>query len=571
MADEFIPLHQGVYNEFVGDMRIERSKWNMVITYDMEELNIKLAQTENVFRDLNNFCIKMERLDKNSCIKQINFAKDSLNRLDKDQKRIFELFGSSESKRGLGFKLFSGTLDSEDAKEISHQIYKLEQKTITHNDLLKKQINFIDNIFKLENDTIGHVEYNSKLIKEQNDEINYMKNTLIQMQKSERMEVFSRNNDIFHMLYNLIHEDFKNLERFLIDTHSNILNTQFLSNTELINEIKKNINNIPNQELPFDVSNPNINDLINFFKLGYMYNKNKLYIIVQIPLMESKNYKIYDLQPIPVCKGKNCVSYKISTDFYVVNKENEKHFKINSNFMDKNCKLMNNIYYCSEIQIKYNKYDESCETALFNSEQKSIDVFCNHTAFDIRDQLIVKLFNDNSYLLINTNDQHEQSTLRCEGIDDEYRILFGIYKIEINRNCVLIFKKLTLQFKHITTTSTSKQTLFQNLNFEFTEEITDFMNNKTVEIRPHIIDTNAYKNIGESIENLKKEMNQKKKENSEKSTFIFYSIINFTIQNILMILVILSICILFKKYYELNGHLTKLYRQMLILDKLVEP
>lgn len=100
MADEFITLEPGFYKEIKGDMKIEENTWNMVISYDIKEIDIKITQVTKVFNNLKLFCSKMEKYDVNSCKDNMNLANDLLNRLENDKERIFDLFGKSKSKRG---------------------------------------------------------------------------------------------------------------------------------------------------------------------------------------------------------------------------------------------------------------------------------------------------------------------------------------------------------------------------------------------------------------------------------------------------------------------------------------
>lgn len=69
-----------------------------------------------------------------------------------------------------------------------------------------------------------------------------------------------------------MNNDLHNLEKFLIDIHSNILNTKILSFNKLMTQLKKVTNYIPaNHEFPFDIYNPDMKTFINFLKLGYLY------------------------------------------------------------------------------------------------------------------------------------------------------------------------------------------------------------------------------------------------------------------------------------------------------------
>lgn len=528
IADEFTQLEPGIYKEFVGDMKIEKSKWNMIITYDIEELNINLKRMHQVFNNTIKACNLSEKIGLNSCRKLINLESINLFRLEKDKKRISELFKSSNQKTelfNLGLKFFFGSMTDDDALKIGEQIIKLENNKTSFSELLVNQINIIDNLFKLENDTIEKPIHRYHVLEEELEVVTI---------------TFDESMKNFKSLFNLIKSDLQNLEQLLIDTNDNILNSKILSSSVLIDEIKKNLLNNPNKELPMDNNSPDIKGMINFLKLGYMYTKNKLYIIVQIPLMEKTKYKIYDLQAIPVCKEKVCVSYDISTDLYAVNEENKDHFKINTYFMEKNCKIMNSIYYCSNLKIRYTNIENNCETALHFSNQKNVEKYCKHKAFEIEDKIIVKLFNENSYLLISTNE--ENVLLKC-GEHRNYINLNGIMKIVINRDCELIFKTMIVQFHHFSSFSTeSNFVLFEKYNFEITEEITNIIkNNEAIQIWPHVIDSNQYKNIGEKVEVMKKEFYaEKNKEKNKENASIYIPII---IISILMIFVIICFMI----------------------------
>lgn len=556
-AEEVVPLEPGIYYENIGEMKIAENKWTLVLNFDLNDINTNVDQTKLVFTKMTRYCSNLRSFGQDSCLKDIKIGRDLIIRLDNDKHRINELLGKTRMKRGLfdviglGFKFFFGTMDSSDAEKIGSQLLDLNENKIETDNLLKNQIQIIDDTFKMANNTLNHVMYNDEIMKENSKSIIKILKSMKEMKTIERDNNFQKLKNFFHILYDITNNDLQNLERFLIDIHSNILNTKVISFTKLLNEIKKVENNIPKeQELMLDIDNPDIEVFFKFLKLGYMYNEEKMFVIIQIPLIYRQTYKIMNLHPVPICKENNCISMEISNDIYGITETNENHVKIDKQYFEKNCKLMSKTFYCSNINILYKNIEDSCETAIIFQNKPNVKLYCKEKSFQLNSKLIVKLYNENSYLIINPIE--EKVILKCKEDKNIIINLKNTMKIVINRECKLYLKTMILKFNHYNGKIESNLTLFEKIHFEFNDEIVEIMNdfNNTQNL-PHVIDTSEYKKIGTKINILKHEFESKKHRNNMKN----FNKINFIFTTILSTILTITLIVLIFKFYRNKNHL----------------
>lgn len=551
-AEEIVTLEPGIYNEVIGEMKIIDSQWNMVINFNLTELTSNIEKTKTVFADLKKFCVYMRHHKQDAnCFKEVRIGTDLIRRLENDDLRVHDLLGKSRVKRGFfniigsGLKFFFGTMDSTDAEKIGSKLIELKENNLESDHLLNDQIQIVNETFHMTEDTLKHVLYNEAMIKENSDKIHELSTTMNTRSILENSISFQRINSLFHILYGITNNDLQNFERFLTDIHSNILNTKIISFTKLLNEIKKVETKIPKDlELMLDLEDPDIEVLFKFLKLGYIYNKNSMFVIIQIPLTHREIYKIMDLHPIPKCENNTCIALEVSNDIYAITEINSNHVRMEQQFFKENCKQMNNIFYCAKITTIYHEIENNCETAILFQNKPNIKIFCKEKAFPLNKKLVIKLNTDNSYLIISSNE--EKTKLKCKKSEDKIINLKNSMRIKINRDCKLYLKTMILKFIHNSQRIEINSTLFDKIDIEFDTEIAEIMNtlNRT-EILPHVLNFEKYRNLGSNINKLKQEIEAKmhKEElKTVKSTNIIIDTILFTL------LIVVILIIIFKCY-----------------------
>ena len=546
---KIFPLEPGIHKEIVGDMKIIDNKWSMIINFNLLELNLNVEKTKRVFTDLNNYCNHMKQYGTHSCSKDILYGSDLIKRLNNDNNRINDLLSKKRTKRGLfniigsGFKFFFGTMDASDAKKIESKLVEFTENNSETDHLLHDQIQIVDQTFRMANDTLNHVLYNEEIIKQNTKDISYLFQTMKNKNSLEKEIIFQKLNTMFNVMYDVTNNDLQNFERFLIDIHSNILNTKIISFSKLIDEIKKIENKLPkDMDLILNLENPDIEVFFKFLKLGYIYNDKNMFVIIQIPLISRENYKIMNLYPIPKCKNNTCVALEITSDIFALSDSNNYHVKMEKQFFEKNCLQMKKIFFCDEINIIYKQIERNCETAILFQNNKNIKSFCKEKAFHINDNLVIKLYNENSFLIINSYE--EKATLKCKGSQNINIILKNTLKIVINKECKLYLKTMILKFNHDNEHIETNLNLFEKVDFEITNETIKIMENlNKTEIIPHVLNINEYKNLGKNINLLKEEIETKmhKKDliNVKSKNFII-NIILFTTLIIIIIAVMIS-------------------------------
>jgi len=118
---------------------------------------------------------------------------------------------------------------------------------------------------------------------------------------------------------------------------------------ELLEHIKGIKVSLPGgTDLPTDLDITNIYELVKLSDLTILYYANdNLVFILALPLIYQNDFILYNLIPVPVCIGNDCIYVKPSNKYLAISKTKE-HYAIYDEFYHTHCKHARDFLVCPE-------------------------------------------------------------------------------------------------------------------------------------------------------------------------------------------------------------------------------
>lgn len=127
-----------------------------------------------------------------------------------------------------------------------------------------------------------------------------------------------------------------------------IIHPSLITPKELLEHIKDIKVSLPGgTDLPTDFDIQNIYELVRLSDIAIYYSNDNLVFIISLPLIYQNNFILYNLIPVPVCTGTDCVYVKPSNKYLAISKTKE-HYAIYDEFYYTHCKHGRDFLLCPE-------------------------------------------------------------------------------------------------------------------------------------------------------------------------------------------------------------------------------
>lgn len=446
-------MEAGITFNELNRAAITHTTWQLLYYYDLSDYFIQIEKIQLIIDQIDRLCeISSQNQD---CPILLELLKTHMenSKINADQ---VESFNSSRKKRwaplgyiGDLYALVFGFMTQEDAEAMTNNIRKLQEKVISHQKLFENQLLIAQQMAKWNNNT--YIE---------------LKNNIEQL--SSQINVVERNRSIDTHITSLTQ-----IATLIIQGHNQVSNTltnvlQNSVNGKIINLISRkqlrqdlqtiteNLKN--NQKLPIDLKNQHVFNIFSVTTSKATLHKRKILLLLNIPIVERDELKLFKAIPIPIKRGKKPVIIAPSTEYFLLNAQKRELTPMSSEDLEKCKKTSRNELICTPESPTIINKDNSCELSLLlNSKIEIIEKLCDFRS--ILDKNYIIKIGQNKYYCVITSPISLSETCPNGTLDAKSLTINGI--LEIEPGCSLLTNELKI------TADNTIQTETQTINPPF--------------------------------------------------------------------------------------------------------
>lgn len=533
----------GLYFDPITNVYFYNDYWKVITHVDIKSLEPHLNNIDKLIIKTSLLCARIQPEDYNNCkdifnpievLLEQNFIKSqSLSHIISNDAPI--RFKRSLEFGGEILKFFFGTLDADDARKYDAAINACQENENELFNLMKDNIHVIKSTINSFNSTISKLNQNENKL---NDQINKLNDLVSQFTKDSNKLVYSIK---LNNLVSIIEGSLLTLSNFLdsiinsiLFSKVNILHPSVLSPTNLYNELSKRSSSINNKlDFPVPLTLDNIHTLLDVSKLVAYYYNNKIFFIIQIPLIFPIKYVVYKVIPLPTPhdnSASNTFALITPTKSYIALTDDRLHYVMLDNIQQ--CAMLSSDRsICQSENVFSSITNPSCETKLLTEVVLSLPKECNSKLLFGLIDIWQKLGNNRwIYVQSKTN----KLTVKCNDDIKDYSIQ-GTGILSLSENCIAFSKTIRLE-----PSSSMNFVVHSSLKVDFDITTDDCCKkdnfNKSIPLLSPLtlsnIDLDSLKHSYRQLDDLENEINKIQ----EESHFVKYASYYSTLTIILLIL-----------------------------------
>lgn len=306
----------GIHFEGIGQVKKSRTKWNLVVYYELEPYWKEIEAFSDGTLALRQLCQDLNQT--NACrnvLTALNHVEGGF-KLDNGvlptKRCAFNIVGN------IANSLF-GVLDSEYAQQMTNTIESVKENEDHLHNLLKNQTSILDA-------TINIIKQDEAAIKKKLDDLDAQSSEILsRIHNIEETDYQVRLFEIFISLAIQLTIAAANLQRIkssildvLTDTHHGKISPSLLSPKQLQEELIKIRNYLPSSlEIPVDFDNH-----LQLYKLMTVeggLTKDHVIFKISIPLCDQEPFELYKLFPVPYVFNNSLIAIELCDEILAIN------------------------------------------------------------------------------------------------------------------------------------------------------------------------------------------------------------------------------------------------------------
>ncbi|KAH9634328.1 hypothetical protein HF086_011588 [Spodoptera exigua] len=453
---EILPvIHSpGLYFDPTTNIFFYNDFWKIVTHVDVNSIEPHLNEIDKLIVKSSLLCSKIEPEEYSNCrdifnsievLLETNYVKaHSLSHIiSKDTANRF--------KRALEFggeilKFFFGTLDAEDARNYDAAIDACEKNDNEIFRLMKDNIHIVKSSINSFNSTITKLNQNEVKLNSQINKLNQIL-SLVTTNNDKVLLLTKLNN-----LVNIIEGSLLTISNFLdtivnaiLFSKANILHPSILSPSKLFHELSLRSSSINNKlDFPVPLTLDNIHTIIDVSKLISYYYNNRIFFILQIPLIYPIKYVVYKIIPLPTPHDNtnpNTFALITPSKSYIALTDDRLHYSLFDNLQQ--CSNVNNEHMICPLGSVYSSItNPCCETKLLTEVNLSLPSECNSKLI-YGDVDIWQTLNNNKWIYVQS--KLNKLTVQCDKSDMKDHPIIGTGILKLTDDCVAFSKTIRLE------------------------------------------------------------------------------------------------------------------------------
>ncbi|XP_047032312.1 uncharacterized protein LOC124639125 [Helicoverpa zea] len=453
---EILPvIHSpGLYFDPTTNIFFYNDFWKIVTHVDVNSIELHLNEIDKLIVKSSLLCSKIEPGEYSNCkdifnsievLLETNYVKaHSLS-------HIISKDAANRFKRALEFggeilKFFFGTLDAEDARNYDAAIDACEKNDNEIFRLMKDNIHIVKSSINSFNSTITKLNQNEVKLNSQINKLNQVL-SLVTTNNDKVLLLTKLNN-----LVNIIEGSLLTISNFLdtivnaiLFSKANILHPSILSPSKLFHELSLRSSSINNKlDFPVPLTLDNIHTIIDVSKLISYYYNNRIFFILQIPLIYPIKYEVYKIIPLPTPHDNtnpNTFALITPSKSYIALTDDRLHYSLFNNLQQ--CSNVNNEHMiCPLVSVYSSITNPCCETKLLTEVNMSLPSECN-SKFIYGDVDMWQTLNNNKWIYVQS--KLNKLTVQCDKSDTKDYPIIGTGILKLTEDCVAFSKTIRLE------------------------------------------------------------------------------------------------------------------------------
>ena len=351
---------------------------------------------------------------------------------------------------GLGsvVKFITGNLDNDDLQQIETRLETLENGNKDQIQALKSQTILAREAIIQFNTTVGNLTLNQRTLRDK----------ILQLERAIHVERVRRYHTLHtNIVYTQITIMAQNILRILETIEESttfaklqVMHPSIIQPEDLLQNLKKVDKTM---SLPFPVQMDQIVNFENLIKIKAYQIRYKLTFLLEIPIIDNINYKLFHIYSCPVPKMSNSFQTIIPANKYLA--LTNQYYSSS----DDACTLIDSIYYCNNLDLINLNDSPLCETQLLLAQKPYTR--CSTHLFKLSKEKI-QFIENNHILLVSPS---ETSVIyNCEKNSQNEILPSGTYLLNKFENCKLKINDKVIQFLEI---KTKEELFIPHLSYNF--------------------------------------------------------------------------------------------------------
>ncbi|XP_047037246.1 uncharacterized protein LOC124642689, partial [Helicoverpa zea] len=352
---------------------------------------------------------------------------------------------------GIGsvIKQLFGNMDEEDAIKYSDAIKTLENDQTKLATLMKDSILVTKSTLTSLKEIIDQISSNEASLNHAIDTLNQdIINITLATDKLLMRSKISGLSDILESTMLTLSFKLEDIISAIMFSKSNILYPSIITPKQLFADLVDNYRFLPSsKQLPVPLILDNIHIIENISDVSSYYTNNKIIFVLQIPLVNVKEFDLYNTIPYPIeLNDVNSTLYSTiipSTKYIGITKDKSSYCKIDSL---SSCKVINTQYYICETPSVYSTSAVPiCESEIISKALTSVPHICNTKFVNGNFETFHKLRRNQWIYVIS---QNSKLTIECNNQDLSEFSIHGTGILTIPEHCIAYCKDNKLIPQH---------------------------------------------------------------------------------------------------------------------------
>lgn len=409
---------------------------------------------ETICHNFKSFAKSTETILKTREQSLLNFLGVSLGTQTRSRRAILPFVGTVN-------KFLFGTAEDSDVQNLESEISKTKSSINQMHSLQQKQTIILESFASLSNETLSNI---NNIRNDINDRLNIVGKNFnkigAQIDKQAILYDLKLLIENFKLLVGKFTDDLELIIDAIIAAKSGIIHPIILNPIVLLNELKNNKLDF-NLKYPFGLTQENISKIVSISKLTVFFRNSVLIYILNIPIVMTTNFKLYEVIPIPQhVNSSTFIFIKPENRFLCMNEDQNAFIPLSESQVN-SCKSTTSFRICKQSNIvTYKSNANICEIRIFSDYVNDISS-CKYSYFKLNSEIWHKLHKRNTFIFCVPEKQ--KIKLNCENFSNISEIE-NVGILTLNDSCSVQTRNVIL----IAEKSTKTQIVNLNLeNFQF--------------------------------------------------------------------------------------------------------
>ncbi|XP_050311186.1 uncharacterized protein LOC126746836 [Anthonomus grandis grandis] len=428
----------------LGNAQNTADYWSFVQIFDVSDIIQETKYLEQTFIKLKESIHKF--FDNNSFLNSYNLVNSLSAKVNLQIEQLNPLFNNRNKRgliNGLGsiIKTITGNLAQEDAEKYDKAILEISNNQNSQKTFIKEQITISKKSVEHFESISKNLSHNQRILENRVKKLELVVKQM-NLNNTNTYSFFLSEILVSQVInaYQNIYDILDNIEIAITFSKLNIFHSSIIDPKELLNEIKLIGPNLSKTKLPFAATLENILLFEKIVEIKGYTKENKIFFIIEVPIVELENYVLYHLYPLPVPLNSIYQIIIPQSQYLILNEHSYVLFNAKCQ------EVATEIYLCKENSPLSVSEDPPCEVQMMLYSKHPSN--CRAIQTEIKSLKIQKLEQE-KWIIVSP--QKTVAVQQC-GHNKENIPIQGTLVLELNPSCTIQIQDYQIRSFHDTNT-----------------------------------------------------------------------------------------------------------------------